>query len=564
MLAHHPATDSTAYGMLSAIIIYILLNPSVFTRLKHIFCDLDWAEELTETYKNIPNVYRKSFWLLFGLINLAFLFHTINFMWGNTDWSAVRTSVDIDESLSDGRFSAFWLQKLLFNGKILPVANNLWSFLGLSLAGVLLAIYWNLPQKTAPIVITGLLLAVTPYTMSWLYSAKNTLSSLWLPALSLSALLLADMKTQSQNQTFAKNITSVMITLLVLGSYLPAINFIAVAIMGKVFLKTSYADISLKDAFLRVRQSLVNLTAAMMVYLLIMSLLKDSGVLADPHKLTAPLAAFWSNLPFLFRNAVSQFAVVFPFIDISYQFLFIVLTISAVFTVIFQAPSGKTAARSLFLIPFIILAGKISILFTSNPADITTYSVHTSFYGLPILYALMFVTLIRLGGVYIRRFAYILTSILILMSFVRVAYAQKVWKFGWDAETKLAERIITRLEKLPEFDINRQYKLFQIGEMSLRKKYYLAKSNEQANGNLLHKSYYPAGNSKDAYNFYYQTDFLSANATVDEVKNIPAIREYILTSAQAYPAKESLWIYDNYIILVLDPTALSKLQSSLN
>ena len=99
MLAHHPATDSTAYGMLSAIIIYILLIPSVFTRLKHILCDLDWAEELTETYKNIPNVYRKSFWLLFGLINLAFLFHTINFMWGNTDWSAVRTSVDIDESL---------------------------------------------------------------------------------------------------------------------------------------------------------------------------------------------------------------------------------------------------------------------------------------------------------------------------------------------------------------------------------------------------------------------------------------------------------------------------------
>ena len=94
-------------------------------------------------------------------------------MWGSTDWSAVRTTIDPNESLADGRFSAFWLQQLLFNGKILPVINNFWAFLGLSLAGVFLAIYWNLPQKTSVIVLTGLLLSVNPYTLSWLYSAKT-------------------------------------------------------------------------------------------------------------------------------------------------------------------------------------------------------------------------------------------------------------------------------------------------------------------------------------------------------------------------------------------------------
>ncbi len=563
LLARHAAADAAAYGLLAAVFTYALLLPAISSRIRHICCDLDWADEIAGLYQSIPAVYRKSFWILFGLINLAFLFHTVNFMWGGTDWAAVRTSVDMNESLSDGRFSAFWLQKLLFNGKILPVINNLWAFLGLSLAGVLLAIYWNLPQKTAVIVITGLILAVTPYTLSWLYSAKNALGSLWLPAISLGALLLADTKTQSQNRNFANYLTSVMMTLLVLGSYLPAINFIAVAIMGKVFLKTAYADISVKDAFLRVRQSLVNLTAAVMVYLLIMSLLKDSGVLASPFNLTAPLTACWFNLPLLFKSAVSQFAVVFPFIDLSYQALFLILAISAVFTVIFNAPSGKTAAKSLALIPFIILASKLSVLFSTNPEDAVTYAVQMNFYGLPLVYALMFITLIRLGGNYIRRFAYVMSVLLIMMSFVRVAYAQKVWKFGWEAETKLAERIITRLEKMPEFDINRQYKLLQIGEMSLRKKYYLANANELANGNLLQKSYYPAGRAKDAYNFYYQTDFLSADATAEEAAANPEIREYILTRAQAFPAPESIWIHNGYIILTLTPTALAKLQSTL-
>lgn len=500
---------------------------------------------------------------MFALINLAYLFHTINFMWGGTDWAAVRTAVDMNESLADGRFSAFWLQKLLFNGKILPVINNLWAFLGLSLAGILLAIYWNIPQKTVTIVIAGLLLSVNPYTLSWLYSAKNTLGSLWLPALSLGALVLADIKPRSQNRNFANNIISVMITLLVLGSYLPALNFIAVAVLGKVFLKTAYADISLKDAFLRVRQSLVNLTAAIMVYLLIMSLLKDSGMLATPFSLTAPLTACWFNFPLLLKSAVNQFAGVLPFVDVYYQFLYLVLVLGAVFIVIFNTPSGKTAARSLALIPLLMIASKITVLFSTTPEDITKYSAQIDFYSLPLLHTLMFITLIRLGGEKIRRAAYVLASVLILMSYVRVAYALKVWKFGWDAETKLAERIITRLEKMPEFNINRQYKLLQIGEMSLRKKYYLAKDGEQANGNLLHKSYYPAGQAKDAYNFYYQTDFLNADATVEEIKNSPDLREYILNQAQPYPAQSSMWIHGDYIILILDAAALAKLRSTL-
>ena len=151
------------------------------------------------------------------------------------------------------------------------------------------------------------------------------------------------------------------------------------------------------------------------------------------------------------------------------------------------------------------------------------------------------------------------------MGFVRVSYAQKVWKFGWEAETKLAERIITRLEKLENFNINGHYKLLQIGNQSLRGKYYLKRPNESASGELLGWSYYEAGRSKDAYNFYYQADFLESDSDLkNAIKDNPTIKEYLLNKARAWPAKESIYISGDYIVLVLEESELAKAQQIIN
>lgn len=552
-------TSAITAGLLTCLFTYILLIPAVFARVKHICCDLDWADETASLYNRIPAVYRKSFWLLFGFINLAFLFHTVNFMWGADDWASVRSAVNPEESLQNGKFSAYWLQELLFSGKILPVANNLWSFLGLSLAGVLLAIYWNLPQKTSSIVIIGLFLAVNPYTLSWMYSAKYTLGILWLPAISLSSLLIADIKTGPTNRLYAYNLISVLLFVFALGTNLSVLNFIAIAILGRIFLKTIYSDISLKDACLRTHQSLANLSAAVMMYILIQFLLNESGVLQTTHSLATSFIAFWFKIPTFFSAVFTQFVLPLPFTDIVYKMLLLFISIATLFIIIFKAPNTKAAMRGLLLVPFLLIASKLSFLFTTEPP----FSAEIAFFSLPLLYTLMLSATIKLGGTYLRRVAYILAIIIIFMGFVRVAYAQKVWKFGWDAETKLAERIITRLEKMPEFNINRSYKLLQIGEMSLRQKYYIKKPYENPSDSLLNKAYYPEGSAKDAYNFYYQTDFLSANAN-SEAFNIPAIRNYLLNNARAWPAAESLWIYDDYIVMVIDEQSLDNLRQSLS
>lgn len=546
-----------AFG--AAIAVWVMLMPKVFKKLRHICNDYDWADEVVKLYQGISPKYRQSFWLLFGFINLAFLFHTINFMWGGADWAAVRHTVDHHEAISAGSFSAYWLQELLFDGKILPVINNLWSFAGLALAGVLLAIYWNMPERATVIVTVGLLFAVTPYTLAILYFAKTSLGVCFAPALVLAALLIADRKHKTASHTYLCNTASVLLLLWALGTYMPVVSFMFLAVIGRIFIKTVYADISFKDAFSRSLQGFVNILTAVMFYIFILFVLEEANYLDDVHARALGVATPFLRLGAVIKYAFLQFGQPLPFMDVAYKLLYLALSIMALFTLILYAPNAKASLRGLILIPVLLVVSLLALLFVTEPQ---AHFVRLTFFGLPFLYALAFLSILLLGTKTLRRIAYGLAFLLIFMNFVRISYAEKVWKFGWDAETKLAERIITRLEKQPEFNIERQYKLLQVGEKSLRSKYYKAQADEAKNGELLSYAYYPAGKAKDAYNFFYQTDFLAGDAA-DEALHEPVIADYLLNRAKAWPAKEAIFIYGDYIVLVLDEKALADIQRKI-
>ena len=537
----------------------VMMMPTVFKKIQHVCNDYDWADEAVKFYKGISPKYRQSFWLLFGFINVAFLFHTINFMWGNADWAAIRSTVNHKEAIEAGSFSAYWLQELLFDGKILPVINNLWSFAGLSLTGVLLAKYWNIPERATAIVTVGLLFAVTPYTLALLYFAKTTLGVCFAPVLVLTALLIAEKKHKTMAHTYLCNAVSVLLLLWALGTYMPVVSFMFLAVIGRVFIKTVYADISFRDAFSRSLQGIVNILTAVMFYVFILFVLEEANYLDDVHAKALSFTTPFVRLPRVIEYALLQFSLPLPFMDIVYKVLYLALSIVALFTLILKAPNTKASLRGLALIPVLLIASLTALLFVNEPQ---VHFVRLTFFGLPFLYALAFLMILLLGTVNQRRIAYGLAFVLIFMNFVRVAYAEKVWKFGWDAETKLAERIITRLEKQPEFNIERQYKLLQIGEKSLRAKYYKAQKDEVKSGELLGYAYYPQGHAKDAYNFFYQADFLSGDAT-DEALREPMIADYLLNRARAWPAKEAIFIYGDYIVLVLDEKALADIQKNI-
>ena len=541
-----------------------LLNTTVRNKMYHLFCKTDWAEETSRFYNNIPSTYRKSFWIIFGLINVAFLFHTINFLWGGDDWGAIRRATAIKDGLNEGRFSAYWLQEILFDGKILPVINNLWAFAGLALSGVLLSYYWNLEKKTSLYVIIGLFFAVNPYTLSWLYYAKNTLGNLWLPAFILTALVLSEKKSTQLSKNYLYNLFAIALTIVALGTYLPIISFILIAITGKLIINIITTDNSLKSALQNLTQTFANMLAAAMMFAFIMVILQEKGILADAYNTQLEnILAIITKLPDTLYAMIEQLVLPMPFIDIAYKVFYLIIILTAIFTIIFKSNKTKTAVNGLLLLFLALACTKLTYLFSIQSFNNPNYVARIDFYSLPIFYTLMLSIICNLSDKRLYKYTAIFAILLIFMSFVRVSYAQKVWKFGWDAETKLAERIITRLEKMPEFDINRQYKLIQIGEQSLRKNYYIKKNNEYQSNELLNSAYYQEGKGKEAYNFYYQTDFIKEDAEPTAL-NLPQIKEYILTNARAWPAKESLAIINDYIIIILSEERLAQIRTNLN
>ena len=553
------------YSTLTTVVLLAitLLNDSIKNKLHHICCEVDWAEATSNYYNKIPQIYRKSFWITFSLINVAFLFHTINFMWGGDDWGAIRYATKLKDGLSEGRFSAYWLQEILFNGKILPVINNLWSFAGLALAGILLAYYWNLPKKTSIYVAVALFFAVTPYTLSWLYYAKNTLGNLWLPAFVLSTLILSEKKSSNINQSYFYNILAILLCIIALGTYLPIVSFIIITIIGKIIINLATSEKTFINTLKEFTQTFSNILASFMLFAFIITILQERNIMANAYNTQLEnLFVIFAKLPQMFHTMIEQLVIPMPFIDIVYKLFYVIIILTAIFTVIFKSQNTKNAIASLSLIILALVCTKLTFLFSIQSINNPDFVARIDFYSLPVFYTLMLCIILNLTQKTQFKCIYIFAIILIFMSFVRVAYAQKVWKFGWDAETKLAERIITRLEKMPEFDIKKQYKLIQIGEQSLRKNYYIKQNNEYQSNELLNSAYYKEGKGKEAYNFYYQTDFIKEDAST-QAFNEPQIKEYLLNNARPWPAKESLAIINDYIIIILNEDRLAQIRTQL-
>ena len=66
--------------------------------------------------KELNPIYKKAFWISLILINLTFLFHTVNFMFGDHDWNYVRSANYWSEGSFEGRPLHFVLQSLFFGG----------------------------------------------------------------------------------------------------------------------------------------------------------------------------------------------------------------------------------------------------------------------------------------------------------------------------------------------------------------------------------------------------------------------------------------------------------------
>lgn len=523
---------------------------------------LEAEAKVINKLKALNPIYKKAFIWAFALINLAFLFHTFNFMFGDHDWNYVRTPNYWSEGTFEGRPLHFVLISLLFGGHVLPVINNLFSFAALALSGILLAKYWRVPLSVMNYTLFAAFTAVLPYTMVWLFYAKDTLINLSLPLIAVTGLLLADVRNKG-NKAVLYHSAAAVLFYFAFASYAAIINFLGVCFLAMLFIEYGNGKDSFFNLLKQKFPALLDMFLALAAFKVTLVLLSvNSGY----NTQTLPLSYFPEKLAITLNAMGTQFITPLPFMELKYKLLLLLLLLYGVF---FALKKGGVVHFPLLLVLIIgiLFASKTAFFIADERGQILAemenfaFVPRLDFYGLAYIYAFGLALVLHIPTHKFKKNGIILACILLFMSVVRDMYAQKVWKFGFDAEMKAHERIVSRLEKRPDFYPERKYALLQLGSLELRQNYYKKAPNEQISLDLLETAFTPVFMSRIVYNFYYPQDVFYNNADISALSEQG--KQWILNQARPWPALESIFIDGNVVIIVLTKKALEKARSAL-
>lgn len=506
-------------------------------------------------------MYKNAFLWAFVLINLAFLFHTANFMFGDHDWNYIRMPNYWSEGAFEGRPLHFVLQSVLFGGEVLPVLNNLFSFAALSISGILLARYWQVPFSTFNYALFATFAAVLPYTMVWLFYAKDTLINLSLPLIGVTALLLAEVSVEHKKPLW--HLGAVALFYFAFASYAAMINFFGVCALGGIL--TSY--LIKKEPLWNIIKKNLPLIADIIIALVLFKLtISFLPLTSDYNTGTIPPEYLAEKLKQTLRAMFAQFITPLPFMEQKFKLLLALLFITGALAAFFRGGVSRIPA-ALVLLLALLFSSKFAFFIADERGKILAemenfaFVPRLDFYGLAYVYALGLAWVLSALENKAKKAGIILAVIITFMAIVRDVYAQKVWKFGFDAEMKAHERIVSRLESRPDFYPARKYRLLQIGSLALRENYYLKTQNEETSLDLLSTSFTPEFMSRIVYNFYYPEDIFYDNASAEALS--PAGKTWLITKARPWPLADSIYIDGDIVIIVLTETALNKARAQL-
>ena len=503
-------------------------------------------------FKDLSPVYKKAFISSFVIINIAFLFHTVNFMFGDHDWLYVRSPNYWSEGAFEGRPLHFVLQSLFFGGHVLPILNNLFSFAALALSGVLLARYWQIPLNAVSYALFATYVAVLPYTMVWLFYAKDALINLSLPLIAILGLVIADMASKKR----LYHLLAIALFYFAFASYVAVINLLAVCFIGKVL-----ADYIKQKSFIKVVKEKLPAVADMIIALVLFKLTLACLSLSSDYNTKV---VDWAYLPEKLVETLTvmftQFTVPTPFMEPKYKYLLLVISLGGLGCGLYKG-GKKKVILSVILVLGMLFATKLAFFMADERGQVLAemenfaFVPRLDFYGLAYVYAFGLALLLSYYPKKWKKWVLGLAMVAAFMSVVRDVYAQKVWKLGFDAEMKAHERIVGRLEQMPEFRTGHKYKILQLGSLSLRKNFYREVAGEAVSLDMLSTSFTPQYMSRIVYNFYYPEDIFYDNASVSDLSERG--REFLRT-AKVYPALGSMFIDGDIVIVVLTEEGLAK------
>lgn len=262
---------------------------------------------------------------------------------------------------------------------------------------------------------------------------------------------------------------------------------------------------------------------------------------------------------------------------VNYNVAFMPLSMTILFTLflvaflvfLWQTNLNKSTKLSiLILLCGAILASQMHIILSKT---IITSDPRVQYYGLMFLRVLFVALAFKICIDFIRaqklaqNLLFILSTILIWFCIVQDLYAQKLQKLSNDAELKLVNRVIDRIEQNENFNPNKQYCGIWIGDLPNFRERYSGKRKETGNELISVTFITWATGSFDKFMssaVFKQCGFVSPQQHKKQFKSIIFRLEKadILDKLEPFPHKDSVVVFEDIIVFVASKGNLDEIR----
>ena len=535
----------------------------------------DIVQVIEDKYRNVDVVYRRAFWIIFGVLCFTFGFHAIQFMWGNHDWKDALPIQGAKAFVWCGRYALHSIKSTVLGGIYLPLIYDVVSFLFLALNAVLLCTYWKLEKRVIYFVLCGLILTVQPFTLCIMYYVHMLPETFIGVTFALTALVLGEkiaFDRSSRTRKVAFSLLSIVLINLSLAMYPVLINTIGVAFVGRLLVESFHWDGSwkqFKTQFIpfSIPASCIALGIGLYKFIIAYVFPADRNAY---NTQTLSLEQLPDRLWTLFKQSFHQLCEYnFPFISQGVLWVFLCFTILMTLY-IYLTGNFKQKFLRLILLGGALFATQTAMMVANN----RIIAGRVELFGLVVfetLIAMLVITELKK----LQNLSILAATGVVWVSVVNDLDCLRVWKLGFDAEKMLWNRVLARMEVQKDFDTNKKYKIIQVGmPISLRSRFYKktrpSKRFHDNGDSLLSFSYDAPWDLFHAYEFYYQTEFRGERPRPTR-PNDPKYRVQlkrlweagILDKAQAWPHENGLIVWKDIILFVTDAKRLEDFKKQL-
>lgn len=523
---------------------------------------MEWATLIQQRWNDIPEAWKKAFfWSL--LVNIIFYFYDLaQFPLGDHDVGYM----DGISLLSGGRAGRWFLPFLhLLDGHVqIPVYTTLLAMASLIIAGMTAVRLWKPDAGFLPLFAGAVIVSCHPAVTDFHYYHYMVLG-FTSGALFIVLSIHCSLRTTWKQPWRVAG--AIILATIGLGSYQSAVMTWTTCMCGYLLIQLAAWDgdmTQLRNRLLTIVMPTVCMLAACLLYSLSLALYPLVGLSLNLYQFeTTAGTDLFARLGELVRISWTHLFLPQGFVSGWFKGLFL-LAMPLAFMALCastRATAHNMLRKGLLLLFFLLLplATKSQfIISSSNQWHLYRFMA----YGDTYLYAFLLVILLTGSVVIFRNLGLLLLVLAIPCMGVNLLDQQVRHVRSVEHDMAVLNRVIGRIEALPDYDPARTYNLVQFG----RTLPYLGSSPEMGTHNpLVGRTVSQTWNP--GFELWHLSRYLKLGTRMNEYGTDKALLTKALSFAQgrqAFPAQGSIGIVDETIVLVFDEAAVQTAEQLMN